>query len=236
MLKKKIKNSIILILLVIASSAMAQEIYVGTGFSSASFEDYVNSSGENTLNDSGYSKPKEPLFESGVLFNIYKEKLKFDTGLYYAKYKINTSFYSGNITIPTVYDLSYIGIKAGLKLDVIHWKKIKLQAHIHLYNDWLTYGTNSYRNEFIDLYKDKTLDRVLIGYDRGLGLEYKITEKMSCYLNYNIATSFKQENQDSTNGEEYILDARSLRIGVVINISKKTKNEVSKKISDEVLE
>ena len=98
MLKKKIKNSIILILLVIASSAMAQEIYVGTGFSSASFEDYVNSSGENTLNDSGYSKPKEPLFESGVLFNIYKEKLKFDTGLYYAKYKINTSFYSGNIT------------------------------------------------------------------------------------------------------------------------------------------
>lgn len=223
MLKNKLKNITLLVLLVIASSAMAQQVYVGTGLGSASFEEYVNSSGENTLDDSGYSSPKKLLFESGYRFNIYKQRLKFDVGLHYNNYEINTSFYSGNIRIPTTYDLSYVGLKAGLKIDVIRWKKISLQAHIHLYNEWLAYGTNRYGNEFVDLRKDKTLDKDLMGYHRGLGLEYKISEKISCYLNYNIATSFKEANQDSTDGEEYVLDARSIRIGVLFSLNKKTK-------------
>ena len=223
--KIKPQNIILLFFLVIASSAMAQEVYVGSGFSTASFDDYVNSSGENTIDDSGYSKSKQPLFESGLLFDLYKQRLKFDMGLHYYKYRINTSFYSGNIRIPMRYNLSYIGLKAGLKLDVIRVKKINLQVHLHIYNDWLTQGTNSYRDEVIDLYKDETLDRAILGFDRGFGLEYKITEKFACYINYNVASSFKEANEDSTYGEEYVLDAKSIRIGVVFNIGKKKETE-----------
>lgn len=226
MYKTKLQNIIILVLLVSTCSARAQEVFVGSGFSTAIFEDYVNSSGENTLDDSGYTKSKQPLIESGFRFDVYKDRVKVDVGLHYNKYKIKTSFYSGNIRIPATYDLSYVGLKAGLKLDVIRWKKINLQAHIHLYNDWLVQGTNSYGNELINLYEDKTLDGSLLGFHRGLGLEYKITKKMACYVNYNVASSFKEANDDSTYGEEYVLKAKSVRIGVLFDISVPEEKEI----------
>jgi len=233
MYKIKPQNIILLVFLVIVNSAMAQEIYVGSGFSTATFEDYVNSSGENTLDDSGYSKSKQPLFESGGRFDIYKDRLQVDVGAHYNKYRIKTSFYSGNLRIPMTYNLSYVGLKAGLNLDVIRYKKINFQFHVHLYNDWLVQGTNTYENEIIDLYEEQTIDNSVLGFHRGLGLEYQVTKKFSCYLRYNVASNFKEANEDSTSGEEYILKAKSIRIGVSFNIGTEKEKETEKETEKE---
>lgn len=66
----------------------------------------------------------------------------------------------------------------------------------------------------------------------GLGLEYRISNKIAAYLNYNIAKSFKEENQDSTEGEKYELDRRAITIGLLFKISKKIRvsNGIFKKI------
>ena len=226
MLSKKTQNNILFSLLLLTSVVTAQQVYVGLGIATAEFNEYVNSFGENTLEDSGFSKSQEPLIESGFRFDLYKKRIGFDVGVNYNKYKINTSFYSGNITIPTTYNLSYVSVNGGFNVSVIRWKRIKLQIHSHLSYDWLTFGTNEYRDVFVDLYKEKTLDRTLFRFHRGLGLEYKISDKISIYSSYNHGTSFKEENQDSTDGEKYELNTKAITIGLLFEIGKKKKKKV----------
>lgn len=223
-----LKNKILFFLLLIAGLANAQQVYVGAGFGSAVFKNYADSSGENTLDYSGFTQSKEPLFDAGFRFNLYKERIKFDIGTNYNKYKINTSFYSGNTTIPITYNLSYISAKAGFNISLIRWKRIKLQVHLHYSYDWLTYGTYRYtdvrnRDIFVDIYKEKTLDRTLFRYHRGLGIEYKVSEKISAYCNYDLGTSFREENKDSRNGERYALDTQAITLGLLFELSKKNK-------------
>ena len=217
---KKTKNIALLVLLLITNLTNAQQMYIGSGFGTATFNEYVNSSGENTLDNSGYSKPQEISFETGFLFKSYEERIKYDIGLTYSKYKINTSFYSGNIRIPTTYNLSYFSLKAGVSFDLLRWERLKLKLHPYLTYDWLTYGTNAYRNVLLDIYKEKTLDRTLLSYHIGLGLEYRISDKISTYANYNFANNIIEENKDSTEGEKYKLDRRAITIGLLFDISR----------------
>jgi len=216
---KKTKNIALLVLLLITSLTNAQQMYIGSGFGTAMFDEYVTSSGENTLDNSGYSKPQEPLFEGGFLFNLYKQRIKFDIGLHYSKYKINTSFYSGNTRIPTTYNLSYFGLKGGLNVTLLRWERLKLHLNPYFTYNWLTYGTIAYKNVLLDIYKEKTLDRTLLSFHIGFGLEYIISNKISTYLNYNIAKSIAEENQDSTEGEKYSLDRSAITIGLLFDIS-----------------
>ena len=217
---KKTKNIALLVLLLITNLTNAQQMYIGSGFGTATFNEYVNSSGENTLDNSGYSKPQELSFEAGFLFNSYEQRVKYDVGLNYSKYKINTSFYSGNIRIPTTYNLSYFSLKAGVSFNLLRWERLKLNLHPYLTYDWLTYGTNAYRNVLLDIYKEKTLDRTLLSYHIGLGLEYRISDKISTYANYNFANNIIEENKDSTEGEKYKLDRRAITIGLLFDISR----------------
>jgi len=223
MKKKKILCTLLFVVLVTTGTTTAQQLYVSTGLAKASFEKYINSSGGSALDNSGYIKPEESLFESGLRFKIYKQRLHFGVGLEYNKYTINTSFYSGNLRIPTTYNLSYIGLKAGLTYDAIRWKKLKVQAHIGVSNSWLIFGTNRFRNVFVDIYKERTLNRILASFNRGLGLEYEVSKKISAFLNYTIASSFNEINQDSNKGETYSLKTTKLSIGLLFDITKKSK-------------
>lgn len=213
------------LLLFLVGLTTAQEVYVGSGFAAAIFDEYENSNGENTLDNSGYSRPLDLMFESGFRFNLYRDRIKLDAGFVYNKYKINTSFYSGNLRIPTTYNLSYIGLKIGANATVIHWKRLKFQIHSHFSYDMLIAGTNRYRDFFIDIYKEKTLDRTLISFHRGVGLEYEISNQLSAYLNYNLRTSFKEENKDDVAGEKYALEARSFGVGLIFDINKNYKKK-----------
>ena len=215
---KKTKNIALLVLLLITSLTNAQQMYIGSGFGTATFNDYVTSSGENTLDNSGYSKPPELSFEGGFLLTSFVQRVRFDVGFHYSKYKINTSFYSGNTRIPTTYNLSYFGLKGGLNVGLLRWEGLKLNLLPYFTYDWLTYGTNAYRNVLLDIYKEKTLDRTLLSFHIGLGLEYRITDEISTYVNYSIAKNITK-NKDSTEGEKYSLDRRAITIGLLFDIS-----------------
>lgn len=216
---------VLTLLFFLTGITFAQEVYVGSGFTSASFEEYENSEGENTLNNTGYTKPLDLMFESGFRFNLYRDRVKLDAGFTYNKYQINTSFYSGNIRIPTTYNLSYLGLKAGINISVIEWKRLKLQLHSHFSHDWLIFGTNEYRDVFVNIYKDKTLDRTLVSFHRGIGMEFEINDTISAYLRYNIKTSFRENNQDDVNGEKYALRANSFGVGLIFDLSKTIKKQ-----------
>jgi hypothetical protein len=203
----------------------AQQVFIESGFSTAFFEDYVNNLGENTL-DKSYSKPKRPFIEAGFRFNLYRERIKLDVGTSYSTYKINTAFSYRNIKVPTSYDVSYIALKLGLNFSLVEWKRFKLQVHFNLSHDWLTTGTNSYRNEVVDIYKEKTLDRTLLRFHRGTGIEYEISEDISAYFKYNIANSLKEPNADSSNEESYSFETKAFSVGILLKIPS-NKHEIS---------
>lgn len=217
MQRKQLQNTILLVALVVTSLTRAQQMYVGMGLGSARFEEYENSAGENTLNDSGYKNPEQPFIEGGLRLNI-TERLKLDVGLQYYKYKINTAFSSGNTSVPTTYNLSYLGFKTGFTFDLFRWNELSFQTQLHVSRDLLLSGTNRYQNISVDLYKEKTLDRGLWNFYTGVGVAYEISDELSGYLNYTLRKSLKEQNQDSTEGETYSLAANTMTIGLIFTI------------------
>ena len=79
------------VFLVGVSVSYAQDIYVETSLSSASFDDFKSDDGVNTL-DNKYSRPVEFGIGVGAILNVTdNNRLKWDLGLNFNKYKINTS-------------------------------------------------------------------------------------------------------------------------------------------------
>jgi len=204
--------------LLISSAISAQQIYVKTGFSSAFFKDYLNNLGENTL-DLSYSKSQKSFLESGFRFNLFEERVHWDIGLGYNKYKINTGFYVGKISVPATYNLSYLTFKTGVVLNIVNAPRFKIQIHSHLSFDGLITGTNSYRDVFIDLYKDAAFDKTLFRIHRGVSTEFKISKQVAIYISYNIADSFREKGTDSNSGESYVLHTNSFSLGILFDIS-----------------
>lgn len=205
----------------------AQQVYIGSGFENASFKNYVNNLSENTL-DLNYPKSNELFIDVGFRFDIDKiwergwqmsrNRLKMDIGFSYNKYKINTGFYSGNTSIPLTYNLEYVAIKTGINFSIINEVGFKLIAHVNFSFDLLVSGANRYKNVVNNLYKDNSLDKSLWRYHRGLSAEYLISDKVSIYLNYNIADSFKEKNSDTNIEEKYSLHTHGISFGLLFNI------------------
>jgi hypothetical protein len=223
MIRKKLTNTFLIFAFLLTSYvANSQQVYIETGFENAYFKDYENNLGENTL-DLNYSKPQEAFLEAGFRFKLYKDRVKWNLGLSYNKYKIKTGFYAGNRnieSIPVTYDLSYLTLKIGANVAIVNEPKFKLQIHSHISYDFLLAGTNSYLDVVNNLYEDNSLDRTFLRYHRGLSTEYIITDKISIYLSYNVADSFRDKNEDSNIEEKYSFHTHAFSLGLLFNIQK----------------
>jgi|TARA_B110000902_G_scaffold266927_1_gene356936 hypothetical protein len=191
-------------------TSYAQTLYVETSLSSAYFKDYTNDFGMNTL-DNSYSSPIELGIGGGVIFDVSKNKrLKWDLGINYNKYKINTSFVVGNTSTSTHYNLSYVSLKSGPYYSLIDKPRVKLQFHSHASFDYLVFGSNQYINEFIDLTSGHQLSKLLMNYHYGLALEIFITSENSFYISYDSKHSFRATIE---NDESYRLNVNSVMLG-----------------------
>ncbi|WP_158837961.1 hypothetical protein [Polaribacter sp. L3A8] len=200
----------------------AQQIYIESGFENAYFKDYENNLGKNTL-DLNYSKSQEVFLETGFRFKLYEDRFKWNLGVGYNRYQINTGFYAGNISIPTTYNLSYVTIKTGVNFAIVNEPRFKLQIHTHISYDFLTTGTRRYNNNTANLYTERTFDRTLLRYHRGLSAEYVISDEISTYISYNVADSFRDSNRDSNIEEKYSLHTNAYSIGLLFNIARLNK-------------
>ncbi|WP_343330080.1 hypothetical protein [Polaribacter staleyi] len=200
----------------------AQQVYIETGLENAYFKDYENNLGKNTL-DLNYSKSEQVFLETGFRFKLYEDRFKGSLGIGFNKYKINTGFYAGNISVPTTYNLSYFTIKTGVNFALINQSRFKLQIHTHISYDLLTTGTRRYNNNTANLYTDNTFDRTLLRYHRGLSAEYVISDNISTYISYNVADSFRDSNKDSNIEEKYSLHTNAYSIGLLFNIIRLNK-------------
>ena len=217
-MKKILHATLLFLFFVLSSTAMAQQIYISSGFSRADFEDYQSSTKETTIDNSGYASPEKYVFESGFRVDIYKERVKFEAGFLYHQHEINTAFISGGIKIPTSYELSYMGLKTGFRMDLLRWKNFKLQVHTHISKDWLLYGINTYNDVFVDIFENRSIARSVLNFHRGFGIEYTLSNSISIFTNYNDSISFKDGYDDSTIGEKYYFTTKAIQIGVLFDI------------------
>jgi hypothetical protein len=191
----------------------AQKVYFETGFATAYFKDYLNNKGKNTL-DLSYSKATKPFLETGFRFQFPNERFSWNTAVSYSTYKINTGFYSGELSVPVAYELAYVALKSGISFSFISLPTFQMQLHTHLSFDLLTSGLSTYQNKVNNLYKERTLDRNLLRYHRGLSAIYTVSKKISVFVNYNVADSFKEKNNDSNKEEKYSLHTNAYSFGV----------------------
>ena len=203
------------------SVGYAQELYVETSLSSASFDNFKNDEGNNTL-DNKYSSPVELGIGAGVILNVTKNnRLKWDLGVNYSKYKINTSIRYLSATIPTEYNLNYVSFKTGPYFSVINHSRIKLQLHAHSSLDYLIFGSNQYNDVYVDLLEGKNFSKVVMNYHYGVAVEITLSDSSSLYMSYDSKNGLTN-SVDSD--QSYRLNASSILMGVRFTLNNYKKS------------
>jgi len=202
------------VFLVGVSVSYAQDIYVETSLSSASFDDFKNDDGVNTL-ENKYSSPVEFGIGVGAILNVTdNNRLKWDLGLNFNKYKINTSL---NTSIPTEYNLNYVSLKTGPYFSLINHSRVKLQLHAHSSLDHLIFGSNQYSDVYDDLLEGKNFSKLVMNYHYGVAVEITLSNSSSLYMSYDS----KNGLTNSIDGDEsYRLNATSILMGFRFKLNK----------------
>lgn len=204
--------------LFLSTVTRSQQIYFEVGGESANFNDYVNNTGENTL-DENHIKSYGLFFETGVRLKIYKDRLYLNLGVSHNNYKMNTAFYRGSISTPLSYDLSYFTIKPGITFSFVNRGKFKFLVHTHFSSDWLIAGTSAYEDVVNNLYQDQSMARSLLRYHRGLSVVYSLSKKTALSINFNVSDSFKQIEKNNA-AENYSLHSSSFSFGILMRLHK----------------
>ena len=201
----------------ICAAGHGQHLYMETGFSGASFKDFRDDQGISTL-DNRFSRPKEFGFGSGILLNGHKEIVQLDIGFYFNTYKINTSFgNNGSTGIPLFYDLSFFSLKMGVYVKLMEVAKIKLRVHSHLSHGWLTHGSITYEDEFVDILReDRGFGKTIFNHHYGGSLVYPASDYISFFVSYDIRNSFKES---TLSDETYRLHVQSFSVGLLSRIT-----------------
>lgn len=206
------------------SVGYAQDMYVETSLSSASFDDFKNDEGVNTL-DNKYSSPLELGIGAGVILKITKNnRLKWDMGVNFNKYKINTSFRALNTSIPAEYNLNYVGFKTGPYFSVINHSRIKLQLHAHSSFDYLIFGSNEYKDVYVDLLEGKSFSKLVMSYHYGAAVEVTLSDSSSFYMSYDFKNGL---TNSIDNDQSYRLNATSILMGFRFTVNKLKKTGIS---------
>ncbi len=209
------------VFLVGISASYAQEVYVETSLSSASFDNFKNEDGVNTL-ENKYARPVEIGIGVGAILNITENKrLKWDLGLNFNRYKINTSFRALNTSVPTEYNLNYVSLKTGPYFSVINHSRIKLQLHAHSSLDYLIFGSNQYNDVYVDLLEGKNFSKVVMNYHYGVAVEITLSDSSSLYMSYDSKNGLTN-SVDSD--QSYRLNASSILMGVRFTLNNYKKS------------
>jgi len=204
----------------------AQDIYVETSLSSASIEEFKNDQGENTL-DNKYSKPVELGIGAGLIFNITNnQRLKWDLGVNYTNYKINTSIATSNAPIVTQYNLNYVTFKTGPYFSVVNHSRIKLQLHAHNSLDFLIFGSNEYRDVYVDLARTESFSRLVSNYHYGATFEIVLSDYNSLYVSYDSKNSITDTIEAD---QSYKLSVTSILMGFRFKLFSKPDNNNTNK-------
>jgi opacity protein-like surface antigen len=205
------KKITLVLLLLTATIATAQQLYVEGGKSSISF-DYKNSQGQSLDN---LQATTHSFMALGFRDQLFTKNLNFSAGLHYTGYgAIGSDDAVGNFM---EWDVNYAGLNLGLDYKLFHIKKASVYVKGALSAGFFVQGTQTFNNSVIDLKNNDDFDTTLVTMQAGAGFSHPISENLSFYVQYMYGKSSDMASGDA----ELKIKSNKVGFGLLIDISKK---------------
>jgi hypothetical protein len=211
------KKITLVLLLLTATIATAQQLYVEGGKSSISF-DYKNSQGQSLDN---LQATTHSFMALGFRDQLFTKNLNFSAGLHYTGYgAIGSDDAVGNFM---EWDVNYAGLNLGLDYKLFHIKKASVYVKGGVSAAFFVQGTQTLNNSVIDLKNNDDFDTTLVMMQAGAGFLHPISEDFSFYVQYVYGKSLDTASGDA----ELKITSNNVGFGLLINISKKPATAIS---------
>ena len=211
------KKITLVLLLLTAAIATAQQLYVEGGKTLSSF-DYNNSQGNSLDNLQATSHSFMTL---GYRKQLFTKNLNISLGTSYAGYgAIGSDNSVGNYM---EWDINYLEFNVGFDYELFKIKKGKLYLKGTASMAFLLQGTQTLNNIVIDLKNNDNFDKTLYDFRGGFGFSHPISDNLSFYVQYMRGKSItlKEGTADTLDQEELRIVSDNISFGLLINISKK---------------
>jgi|TARA_B110000093_G_scaffold11586_1_gene10971 hypothetical protein len=211
------KINILMLLLLTATIATAQQLYVEGGKTMSSF-DYKNSQG-NSLDN--LQATAHSFIAIGYRNQLLIKNLHLSFGTSYAGYgAIGSDDTVGNYM---EWDTNYLGVNVGIDYELFKVNETKFYIKGTNSVAFLLQGTQTFNNRVIDLKNRDDFDKTLFNFRAGFGFSHPISENLSLYAQYMHGTSLNlsEGTANTPSQEELRIVSDNISFGLLINISNK---------------
>jgi len=211
------KKITLLLLILVATTTFAQQIYIEGGKTLASF-DYKNSQGDRLDN---LQATPHSFMTVGYRDQLFIKNLNISLGTSYAGYgAIGSDDTVGNYM---EWDVNYLEFNTGLDYKLFKIKKAQFYIKGTASMAFFVQGTQTINYKVIDLKNQDDFDKTVFDFRAGFGFSHSISENLGFYVQYMHGKSLKlKEGTAVTNDQEelrYVSD--NISFGLLINIAKK---------------
>ena len=208
------KNYAVFIFVLLTSfSCFCQQLYVELGTTISSF-DYKNS--QNRQLDNILSKSNS-YYGMGYRQVINDDKTLFlSLGATYNNYGAIGS--ENSIDVYFEYDVSYLGLKAGLGLKLFELRDLTFLANASLATEFLIRGTQTINNDVFNLVGEPEFNNTVFFMRGGAEMQYPISTSTAIFVSYSYGRSLLISSGE--NSERLNLVAHQFGLGFIINLPK----------------
>jgi hypothetical protein len=211
------KINILMLLLLTATIATAQQLYVEGGKTMSSF-DYKNSQG-NSLDN--LQATAHSFIAIGYRNQLLIKNLHLSFGTSYAGYgAIGSDDTVGNYM---EWATNYLGVNVGIDYELFKVNETKFYIKGNNSVAFLLQGTQTFNNRVIDLKNRDDFDKTLFNFRAGFGFSHPISENLSLYAQYMHGRSLNlsEGTANTPSQEELRIVSDNISFGLLINISNK---------------
>lgn len=207
------KYAFLIVILLLSISSFSQQLYFDLGTTVSSFN-YENSRGEPLSNLLSTSKSYYGL---GYRQSINSRKTLFlSLGAVYNNYGAIGS--ESIIDNYFEWDLSYLGLKAGLGIKLFELRDLSFFANLSVASEFLLRGTQTVNNDVFNLVGEKEFNNNIFFLRGGLEMQYPISRSTAIFVGYNYGKSVLISSGE--NSEKLTLNAHQFGLGFIINLPK----------------
>ena len=114
------------------------------------------------------------------------------------------------------WDLSYLGIKAGLGIQLFQLRDLTFLAHTSLATEFLIRGTQTINNDVFNLVGEEEFNNSAWFIRGGLEMQYPISRSTAIFVRYSYGRSVLLNSAE--NAEKLNLNAHQFGLGFIINL------------------
>jgi hypothetical protein len=116
------------------------------------------------------------------------------------------------------WDLSYLGLKAGLGIKLFELRDLSFFANLSVASEFLLRGTQTVNNDVFNLVGEKEFNNNIFFLRGGLEMQYPISRSTAIFVGYNYGKSVLISSGE--NSEKLTLNAHQFGLGFIINLPK----------------